>query len=229
MQINIALLAKKAIDSALKGEWQAAIEFNKEILEKDPKNIDAKLRLGRAYIQKKDFKDAEKLFEDVLKLDPINQIALKNLKIAKSRKSDFSNSPNVDAKTLIKEPGTTVEANLLVSTKNMDCEDFLTGEILKLKVRKHAADVIKTRARGEVLVGEITDKDLVTRLNVAQNKKAHITVSYIKGSGKKIFVLIKSDVSVFKAERQDVKPYLKKGSIEEPELEIESELAFENQ
>lgn len=229
MQINIALLAKKAIDAALKGEWQAAIEFNKEILEKNPENIDAKLRLGRAYIQKKDFKNAEKLFHDVLKLDPINQIALKNLKIAKSKKSDFSNSPNVDAKTLIKEPGTTVEANLLISHKNMDCEDFITGEILKLKIRKQAVDVIKTKAKGEVTVGEITDKDLVKRLKLAQAKKAHITVSCIKGNGKKIFVLIKSDIPVFKAERQDVKPYLKKGSIEEPELEIETELAFESQ
>ena len=37
----------------------------------------------------------------------------------------------------------------------------------------------------------------------------------------KIYILIKCGLPIFKADKIDVRPYLKKGTIEEPEIEME--------
>ena len=42
----------------------------------------------------------------------------------------------------------------------------------------------------------------------------------MSGRGKIIKLIIKSTIPIFRSERQDVKPYIKKGSIDEPELEM---------
>jgi hypothetical protein len=48
---EIKILAQKAIQSALSGEWPKAVELNQEILKKDSKNIEALNRLTKAYLE----------------------------------------------------------------------------------------------------------------------------------------------------------------------------------
>ena len=67
MHANIPLLEKKAIKLALKEEWENVVKINNHILEEDSKNIKAKIRLGRAYLQTRRFKEAQNLFKEVLK------------------------------------------------------------------------------------------------------------------------------------------------------------------
>lgn len=83
MQINLPVLEKQAIKAALSENWKLAIELNKKILESTPNNLNSKIRLGRAYLANKDFTKATKMFKEVLKADPINPIALKNIELAK--------------------------------------------------------------------------------------------------------------------------------------------------
>jgi tetratricopeptide (TPR) repeat protein len=221
MQLNTSVLAKKAIDAALKSDWQAAIKINTEILEKNPKSIDAKLRLGRAFMQKKEFKNAIKLFGEVLKVDPINQIAQKNLKLAKEKKGN-QNNHNVDAKSLIKEPGTSTQADIILNNNRLSVLDFSPGEPLKLKIKKRSIDVLKINGNSVSKIGTIEEKKLVTRINLASSKRSIKSISFLNGNDSRITILIKCDIPVFKADKQDTKPYIKKGSIEEPEIQIDT-------
>lgn len=219
MQTSLASLTKRAIDLALKSQWKEAILLNQEILDKDPNNIDAKIRLGRAYLQTKDFYRAKKIFKEVLELDPINQIALKNYKMAFEKKIEKTHTEATNPKSLIIEPGTTTEAELIITAKRIMASDFAHGEELNVKVDKKVVNIFKNNKNEETLIG-IIENDYVSKLNSAKAQGANIKANFVNGNEKKIKIIIKSSVPVFRSEKQEVKPYIKKGSIEEPELEI---------
>ncbi|HSX39637.1 MAG TPA: tetratricopeptide repeat protein [Candidatus Saccharimonadales bacterium] len=218
MQNNVAFLAKKAVDHALKGNWKEAITVNHEIIEKDPHNLDAKVRLGRALLQVKEFNKAKKIFKEVLEVDPINPVALKNYKLATEKKFEKT-TENVNPKSLIKEPGTTTEIHLEIEAKRITADDFMVGEEITIKVDKKHVSFFKKYRTGDILLGKLNN-DFAYKLNSAKSQGAEITATFMHGNDKHLKILIKSSVPVFKSMRQDVKPYIKKGSIDEPELEL---------
>jgi len=61
---------------------------------------------------------------------------------------------------------------------------------------------------------------LVKRLNKGKKEKAEISATFFGGKDKVIKILFKSDLVIFKAEKQDFKPYMKKDAIDEPEIEM---------
>lgn len=69
-----------AIDEALKGNWQAAIELNKQILKENPTDVEALNRLGFAYSEIRSIKEAKRVYKKVLLINRFNPIAIKNLK-----------------------------------------------------------------------------------------------------------------------------------------------------
>lgn len=219
METNLAILEKKAIDAALKNEWEKALELNTQILKKKPNDINTKIRLGKAQIQTKNFKEAAKTFKSVLEVDPINQIALKNLQIAKEGKVSKN---KLQSKKLIKEPGTTTETQIINKRKSLNLE---AGDILELHILKGTVSVLKDKKE----IGLIEDKDVVKALNKAKGEKAKLEASFIKQKNERMTILLSSSISVFKSERQDIKPYFKKGTIEdeEPELELGMEITEE--
>jgi len=217
MQTKSTNLQKQAIDAALSGNWKAAIELNSSLLKKTPKDVDTKLRIGRAYIQIHEFTKAISIFNDVLKQDPINQIALKNLKIARGNKVENNKTrDSFSPKELIKVPGTSVEAKIDTKCGQSIIEELSTGDSLNLRIKKAIVGV----HLGKNLLGFIDDPQLVRSLNKAKSNKLSLKVNYVRYRENKIIVLIKAPVPVFKAEKQEVRPYLKKGTIEEPELEM---------
>jgi len=78
-------LETKAIELALSRKWDKAIEINKKILEKSPKDIKALLRLGKALLHTKEYKKSAEAFLEVLEEDKINKIAKKNLEAIKQK------------------------------------------------------------------------------------------------------------------------------------------------
>lgn len=219
MRTGIATLQKEAVDSALKNNWEKAIKLNLQLLERFPNDLDARIRLGRAFIQTKNFSEAEKIFKEVLKSDPINKIAKKNLEIAKSKKTEKSNGNGLSAKHLIKEPGVTVEIRFKLINTKFKISELVSGDKLTLKIKKMSTAVYFEK----YFLGEITERIIVKDLNIAKSKKIKLDASFIKSRGDFIAILIKASSAVFKAEKQDIKPYFKKGTIEgeEPELEME--------
>jgi tetratricopeptide (TPR) repeat protein len=224
MHSSLAILSKKAIDAALKAEWAEAIDLNSQILDKNPDNLDAKIRLGRALIQTRRFDKAKKIFREVLKVDPINSVALKNFDLAKRGKAETKGQVQIDTRSLLKEPGTTSEASFEITAKGITAKDFVSGENIFLKIKKKSIEVQKAKDSKKVTVGFINEADIVNKMNISFDRGGRICAGFLKGTEKHVTVLIKSSIPVFRAEKQDVRPYFKKGTLDEPEIEVEEEI-----
>ena len=77
-------LAQKSLNAALSGNWKEATKLNREILKKDPKDIDALNRMARAFAELGNLKRAKSLTQKVLKIDPFNTIAERSIKNIKA-------------------------------------------------------------------------------------------------------------------------------------------------
>ncbi len=231
MQLSLSILSKKAIEAALNHEWQKAIELNSQILEKYPNNMDTKIRLGRALIQVKQFEKAKKIFKEVLATDPINPVALKNLEIAKNKKIDSKHENGINSNHLLKEPGTTAEITTNIVAKGVTGRDFTIGECLKFKIKKRTVEVYKCKKDKETLVSVLEDKDTVYRLNKACDSRAQISGYVVRSADKSLTMIVKCSIPVFKGEKQDIRPYIKKGlddiDLEDEESEEEEEVSEE--
>ena len=224
MSFSLAVLTKRAIEASLKQKWAEALSLNSEILKVYPDNIDAKIRLGRCYLQIKDFTKAKKIFKEVLEKDPINSIALKNYDLAKNQKVECNgNGVKLSTKALLKEPGTSCEATFQAISKNIKKGDITSGEELPVKIKNNKTEVYFNKKKKPVLIGEISDEYITKRLICALDKQANIKVTYIKWDDKDITVLIKTSVPIFKPDKVEIRPYLRKGTIEEPDIEMEIE------
>ena len=216
-------MTKKAIDAALKSRWKKAAEINTQILKEYPDNLDTKIRLGRALVQTKKFSKAKRVFKEILKEDPINSIAKRNLELAKEERTEKTNGSGLKTKALLKEPGTTQETRLDNLANRITADRLDPGEELTLKIKKKSIDVYR-RIRGKKsLIGIVQNEYVVKRVNAACEKKGKSYATFTRGRDKEIYILIKCDLPIFKADKIDVRPYLKKGAIDEPEIEVEEE------
>lgn len=221
MRLSLAVLTKQAIEAALKQEWKVAIQLNSEILSDHPNNVDAKVRLGRAYIQIKNFTKAKKIFKEVLKNDPINAIALRNLEFAKNGKTECVTS-TLKTKSLLKEPGTTHDIKI-TTKRGMGAEDFMSGEELLLKAKKKGIELFKCKKGKNLMVGTIEDLYTVKKINSLLNNKQHVQVVFTHGKDNEIWILIKASSPVFKPDKIDIRPYIKKGTVDDPDDDSEDE------
>ena len=99
---------KEAIDLAMQGRWQAAVEVNQSLLESFPDDTSAYNRLGRAYVEMGDIPHAREAYKQALVLDPYNTIAQKNLSRLAHLKATRSVSPansQVEPQIFIEETG----------------------------------------------------------------------------------------------------------------------------
>jgi tetratricopeptide (TPR) repeat protein len=72
--------SKEAIDLAMEGRWQEAVDVNREIIESFPGDVDAFNRLGRAYMELGQYTQAREAYSRTVELDPYNAIANRNLR-----------------------------------------------------------------------------------------------------------------------------------------------------
>ena len=73
-------LKDKAIQAMLLGDWKNATILNRALLSENPKDIDALNRLAYAFTILGKIQDAKSTYRKVLKLDILNQIAIRNIK-----------------------------------------------------------------------------------------------------------------------------------------------------
>ncbi len=69
----------QAVDLALNGNWDEAVQLNLRILENYPSDIQARNRLGKAYLELGRHEEALQTYEDCIKAQPSNNIARKRL------------------------------------------------------------------------------------------------------------------------------------------------------
>jgi tetratricopeptide (TPR) repeat protein len=72
-------MVEQARGYALSGSWQEAVDINKQLLERTPRDAEAQNRLGRALLELNDPAGAQDAYTAALKIDPANIIARRNL------------------------------------------------------------------------------------------------------------------------------------------------------
>jgi tetratricopeptide (TPR) repeat protein len=70
-------MADQAVAAALDADWTRAVDLNQKILEAAPDDVDARNRLGRAYVEQGKVDEAKAAFAEVLKAEPYNSIAIR--------------------------------------------------------------------------------------------------------------------------------------------------------
>jgi hypothetical protein len=186
----------EAIAAALENNWEKAIELNRTLLKKYPGDIDTMNRLARSFIETSQIKRARKLYEKILKLDPYNPIAEKNLKRLHSLKTSNlkpnQTSPPVKADIFLEEPGKTAAVSLDDTAMSSVLASLRTGDPVSLS--PHRNDVTVISSDGE-RVGKISGplaKALAGNLRSGSNFDAFIKSVSLKGGKKE-----KSAVVIF--------------------------------
>lgn len=140
-----------AINAALNCDWKKAAQINQQIIKEQPTNIEALNRLGFAYLNLSIEKKAKSAFDKVLKLDPSNPIAVKNLKKLKSiSKNSTSNRFSsqaclrrqvVSPKVFLEEPGITKIVNLINLTSKEVLSSLSCGQEVILLIKKNRIEI----------------------------------------------------------------------------------------
>jgi tetratricopeptide (TPR) repeat protein len=133
---QLALLQKKSIEFAKKGDWESAVEANKEILQQSPQDVGALNRLGFCYIQLNRNDEAMETYQKVLSIEKVNPIAKKYLDLLKQNIKVKPQSKNV-YEDFVEEPRKTKIVSL----------DRLAGSAVLSKLSVALPCTLKTKGR----------------------------------------------------------------------------------
>jgi tetratricopeptide (TPR) repeat protein len=133
--------------AALEGRWDEAIELNRQMIERAPRDAEAHNRLGRALLARQQPAQAVEAYSNALRADPANMIARRNLQrleALRHRPSQGDDQGQEDAggatltmpKTavFIEEVGKTWVDELVNPAPAEDLADVLPAEQLQLEV-----------------------------------------------------------------------------------------------
>ncbi len=140
----IDILEQQAIDAAVKSEWNKAIELNKQIITEDATSLGAFLRLGFAYMQIKEIKEAKNYYKKALELQPKNNIALEHLEkitILESKGKASTSNANLDANLFLELPGKTKTVKLANLGQKDELAGLNIGQEIELKEKKRRLEV----------------------------------------------------------------------------------------
>ena len=141
-------LSEQAINLSLDSEWEKALKINKKILKVDPQNVDALNRKARAYMELGKIRLTKKYYSEVLKIDPYNPIARKNLKIIKSFKPNGIMTPlqnghsRLSPSLFLQEPGKTKMVNLLKVAEPQKLSQAYCGMKVEMAIKNRKITII---------------------------------------------------------------------------------------
>ena len=142
------ITSNQAIQTALTGNWEEAIKLNKSLLIDNPKDVEALNRMGLAYTILGKSKSAKNTYQKVLEIDPLNSIALKNLKKIKNDSSKDS------------------EGSIVIQVNNIFLEETGKTKIVDL-INLAQAEILLTLRTGQSV--DLSAKRL--KIFISQGKK----------------------------------------------------------
>ncbi|HYM65296.1 MAG TPA: tetratricopeptide repeat protein [Candidatus Sulfotelmatobacter sp.] len=181
-------LKNQAIQTALEGNWQEAIELNKSLVHENPEDIDALNRLALAYSITGKLKEAKSAYQKVVKIDPLNPIALRNIKKFKEKNFTLANGNSVAQinNGFLEEPGKTKVVELINMAQPKILESLRTGQSVELSIKRLKIFV----SEGKQYIGVLPD-DVARRLIKFMNSGSRYD-AYIKSSNShKVTVFLK--------------------------------------
>lgn len=154
-------IEKQAIQAAIKGNWQKAVDINRQLIKEDSQNIAALNRLARAYWELGKTEQAQKTYRKVLTLDPYNSIATNNLqRLVKKKKNSKKKKIDYPSNLFLEEPGKTKTIKLIKLASAEVLSELSNGQSVKLEPRKRT---ISATTEDNIYLGTIPD-DLSLRL-----------------------------------------------------------------
>jgi tetratricopeptide (TPR) repeat protein len=186
----------QAIQLALHGEWEKAIELNQQILLDTPDDFETLNRIAFAYTALRRNEEAAKTYKKVLLLDNQNPIALKNLKrLEATQKTDAGKNhiPHFAALAdtmFIEENGKTKVVELINVAQLQIIAHLMTGEMIHLRIKRSKVFVLDG---DETFIGMLPDdigKRLITFMEGGNTYQA-----CIKAISKKGIVIFIKEVS----------------------------------
>ncbi len=143
--------AEIAIQMALQGQWEQAVDLNRAILDSFPADVDACNRLGKAMTELGRYADARDSYMRAIEIDPLSLIASKNLSrlatLGKNapKKSKKAASQKLSPEMFIEEQGKTTITELV--RPEMDVVNQLTaGDLVQLAPDKKGNVLVQTMA-----------------------------------------------------------------------------------
>ncbi len=182
-------LSEKAIQAALKGKWDEAVELNNLILKENQGDLDTLNRLARAYTELGEIEPANKIYKQVLSIDKYNPIAIKNLKRLKAKRPKQGNR-NVKAPPIyanfLEEPGRTKTTQLVRLASADILAELKIGQPLILDAKRRS---IAVKTPEEIYIGSLPD-DLSYRLKKFVNggSKYELFVKSLEGNAVQVFI-----------------------------------------
>lgn len=183
------LLRDRAIQTALTGDWKSAVNINKELLEEDPKDIDALNRLAMALMVMGKTTTAKATYQRVLKIDPLNPIALRNLRHLKTSKGKHDFQDLQLNNKFIEETGKTKVIELVNTAQPGILQSLRTGEGVNLAIKRSRIFVLK----GERQYLGVLPDDIGRRL-IKFMKAGNKYEAYIKSANPRKAVIFVKEV-----------------------------------
>lgn len=167
-------LSRDAINMAMNGEWDQAVEANRKILEKCPGQVDVMNRLGKALMELGRYQESKEVLNKVVSLAPHNNIAKKNLarleqleKEPAGAKQERRSTGNM--KIFIEEGGKAGITVLQKTASGVTVARVMPGDPVELKFQENR---ILAYTQNDEFLGQIGLKLAVrlNRLTAAGNK-----------------------------------------------------------
>ncbi len=192
-------LQSQAISTAFLGDWDKAISINKTLIKENPQDIDALNRLAFAFSIIGKLKDAKTTYQKVLKIDPLNSIALRNIKRIPNGSVNGQKDGNgyKMSNIFLEEPGKTKIVELLNIAPHEVINRLQTGQILSLSIKRLKIFVLF----GKQYLGMLPDdigKRLIKFIEAGNTYEAYTK----SANGKTLIIFIKETKRVSKYKDQ---------------------------
>lgn len=179
-------LQDEAIKTTLQGDWERSITLNKSLIEENPTDIQAYNRLAFALNILGKTKDAKETYEKVLNIDPLNQIALRNIK--RIGTSNGTNGKlNLSTNIFLEEAGKTKIVELVNIAPSQVTNSLRPGEMVNLSIKRLKIFVLTQEKK---FIGMLPD-DITIRL-IKFMTAGNVYEAYIKSSsGNQVVIFIR--------------------------------------
>ncbi len=170
-------LAQKAISAALECDWEKALQYNLELLQRNPDDIQALNRIAKAHYELGNKKKAITYTKKVLKLDALNTIAQKNLERFQKElnRKDNQEKSHIHSQIFLEEPGKTKIVSLIHLTDGDKLLRLNCAQQVNISCGDHRVNV--TTNSGQY-IGKFPD-DLASRI-IRLKKSGYDYEAFIK-------------------------------------------------
>ncbi|GAC1328877.1 MAG: hypothetical protein NVSMB17_04730 [Candidatus Dormibacteria bacterium] len=151
-------LVEEALNAAMSGDWQTALELNHEVVERFGADEETHNRTGKALTELGRLDEAVAQYRSTLELNPLNGIAIKQVGRIEELMQQKAELPKaqaaVDVNLFVEEMGKTAQAHVVMEAK-FDAAILAPGDQVELVVQK---DVLLVKTADGVTVGHVEAK-----------------------------------------------------------------------